>query len=331
MSEPILDIRDLSVTFAGQSSPVRAVSGLSLRLEPGKVLTILGESGSGKSVTLNAILRLLPKRGTRIEGSIRAVGKDVFSLNGRALRGFRGRDVAMIFQEPALAFDPLFTIGSQIVETLRNNLRMERGQARRRAEELLDMVRIPLARQRLDAYPHEISGGMRQRAMIALALSCNPKLLLADEPTTALDATVQIQTLLLLRELQEELGMSIVFVTHDIGVANEISDEVAVMYAGRLMETAPVVSLIRQPAHPYTNALLGSAVQGSARGKRLSVISGSPPDLANLPRGCAFAPRCPGAINKCLSEIPPMTRAGGEQNAACWRLGEIAAFDRKGL
>lgn len=320
MSDTVLNIRNLSVTFTGRGAAIRAVSDVSLSVKAGRVLTILGESGSGKSVMLNSILRLLPARNASIEGSIKLEEKDVFALNRRELKAYRGRDVAMIFQEPALAFDPLFTIGTQITETLRCKLGMGRDQARNRAIELLEMVRIPNAKQRLDAYPHEISGGMRQRAMIALALSCNPKLLLADEPTTALDATVQIQMLLLLRELQEELGMAIVFVTHDVGVANEISDDIAVMYAGRLVEKAPAIQLASKAAHPYTNALLSSAVEGAFRGRRLNTIGGAPPDLGNLPSGCAFVPRCAKAAATCEQGVPKLRPIGTNREAACFEL-----------
>jgi peptide/nickel transport system ATP-binding protein len=256
------------------------------------VLGLLGESGSGKSVTLRALLRMLPPRRSSVAGSIRIAGEDVLAMDDAALERLRGGVAAMIFQEPMLALDPVFTIGHQIAETVVRHRGVGWVQARARALEMLDSVRIPSARRRLDAYPHELSGGMRQRAMIALALSCGPKLLLADEPTTALDSTVQIQILLLLRELQRAFAMAVIFVTHDVGVAVEISDRVAVMYGGRIVETGTLQEVVRKPAHPYTRGLLASTVVGARRGQRLEAISGTPPRLDAPPRGCSFAPRC---------------------------------------
>jgi peptide/nickel transport system ATP-binding protein len=238
------------------------------------------------------MLRMLPPRRSVIEGSIRVAGQDVLTLDEPALEEMRGGVVSMIFQEPMLALDPVYTIGDQIAETVVRHKGASWAAGRQRALDMLERVRIPSARRRLDAYPHEMSGGMRQRAMIALALSCNPKVLLADEPTTALDATVQIQILLLLRELQRELGMATIFVTHDIGVAVEISDRIAVMYAGRIVEIGNLRDVVRSPAHPYTQGLLSSTIHGSRRGTRLEAIPGAPPRLDRLPPGCAFAPRC---------------------------------------
>jgi peptide/nickel transport system ATP-binding protein len=226
----------------------------------------------------------------------------------------------MIFQEPMLAFDPVFTIGEQIAETVRRHEGLDRAAARRRALEMLERVRIPGAARRLDAYPHEMSGGMRQRAMIALALSCRPRLLLADEPTTALDATVQIQILLLLRELQAELGMAVIFVTHDIGVAVETSDRIAVMYAGRIVESGTARDVVRTPRHPYTAGLLASRTEGAARGSRLGAIPGAPPDLAHIPTGCAFAPRCAVAGPECGEAVPAARDLGGGHQASCLRV-----------
>ncbi|ETW92202.1 MAG: ABC transporter, partial [Candidatus Entotheonella gemina] len=227
-----------------------------------------------------------------VEGSIRIAGQDVLSLSPRALADMRGRTVSMIFQEPMVAFDPVFTVGRQIVETVVRHEHTDRKTAHARARELFELVQIPSPQRRLRAYPHELSGGMRQRAMIALALACRPRLLLADEPTTALDATVQIQILLLLRQLQQELGMAMIFVTHDIGVAVEVADRLAVMYAGRFVETGLVREVFRTPRHPYTAGLLASTISRGKRGEWLETIPGSPPDLAALPPGCSFAPRC---------------------------------------
>jgi peptide/nickel transport system ATP-binding protein len=296
---PIIEIRDLHVRFTGERT-VQALNGVDIALAQGEVLGLLGESGSGKSVTLKALLRMLPVRRTQISGTIRVAGQDVLAMREAALEDYRGGVVSMIFQEPMLALDPVYTIGDQIAETVVRHKGVSNADGRRHALEMLEAVRIPSAVRRLDAYPHEMSGGMRQRAMIALALSCGPKVLLADEPTTALDATVQIQILLLLRELQREMGMAVIFVTHDIGVAVEISDRIAVMYAGRIVETGSLRDVVKTPAHPYTRGLLASTIHGASRGKRLEAIPGAPPRLDHLPPGCAFAPRCPLALPDCI-------------------------------
>ncbi|MFT4265924.1 MAG: ABC transporter ATP-binding protein, partial [Xenophilus sp.] len=292
--EPLVRLRDLSVTFTGGRRPVRAVSGVSLEVRRGEVVALIGESGSGKSVTLRTLLRLHPERRTTIGGEVRVAGRDVLALSGRALADFRGKVVSMIFQEPLLALDPVYTVGAQIAESVRRHEGLDKAAAQRRALELFERVRIPSPERRLAAYPHELSGGMRQRAMIALALACRPQMLLADEPTTALDATVQIQILLLLRELQRDLGLASLFVTHDIGAAVEVADRIAVMYAGHIVEEGTARELIRAPRHPYTIALLRSRAHGAmAKGAPLATIPGAPPDLAALPPGCAFAARCP--------------------------------------
>jgi peptide/nickel transport system ATP-binding protein len=324
MSEPLLDIRDLRVTFDTGGRPVRAVDGVDLQVGRGEVVALLGESGSGKSVTLRSILRLHPPRRTRIEGSIRVDGIDVLQLTGDALSDFRGKAASMIFQEPMLALDPVYPLGQQIVETLQRHEGMSAAQARARALELFEQVRIPSPQRRLDAYPHEMSGGMRQRAMIALALACRPRVLLADEPTTALDATVQVQILLLLRELQHSAGLSMIFVTHDISVAVEVADRIAVMYAGRIVETGAVRDVIRSPRHPYTIGLLSTRAHGGRlSGSRLPTIPGSPPDLANLPPGCAFAPRCGWAAAECAAAVPAAVAVGERHWARCVRTGEV--------
>ncbi len=313
---PLVKVQDLSVAFTGNRK-ASALSQVSFTLQPGEVLGLLGESGSGKSVTLRTLLRLHPERTTRIGGSIEVAGQDVLALKGRALESYRGGTTSMVFQEPGLAFDPVYTIGQQITEAIRAHEAIDHASARARALQMLERVQIPQARRRYDAYPHELSGGMRQRAMIALALACKPKLLLADEPTTALDATVQIQILLLLRELQKETGMAVIFVTHDIGAAVEIADRIAVMYAGRIVEENSVAGIVHQPRHPYTDGLLSSTVDGSDRGHALSAIPGAPPNLASLPPGCSFAPRCPNASDQCRSERPPVVSLGSER-LACW-------------
>jgi peptide/nickel transport system ATP-binding protein len=307
----LLQVDDLKVTFVTPDRTVHAVNGVSFDVKRGETLGILGESGSGKSVTLRSILKLHPAHRTRWSGSIKLEGDEILSMDARALADLRGRRVAMIFQEPATAFDPVFTIGRQIAETVRRHTGKSEADAMIRARELLDMVRIPSAAQRLKAYPHEMSGGMRQRAMIALALSCDPSLLLADEPTTALDATVQIQVLLLIRELQRELDLGVIFVTHDIGVAVEVSDRIGVMYAGKLVELASVAEMVDRPKHPYSQGLLASTVHGGMRGQRLEAIAGAPPDLAEVPAACSFAPRCKSAEARCLA-APPLLEPRGE-------------------
>ena len=261
--DTLVDVRDLHVTFTGGARPVRAVDGVDLQVRRGEVLALIGESGSGKSVTLRSLLRLHPPQRSQISGQIKVGGADVLTLSGTALADYRGKVASMIFQEPLLALDPVYTVGAQIVESILRHENTDAAQAKKRALELFERVRIPSPERRLSAYPHEMSGGMRQRAMIALALACRPQLLLADEPTTALDATVQIQILLLLRELQRELGLSVIFVTHDIGAAVEVADRMAVMYAGRIVEEGPARELMRSPRHPYTRALLASRAHGA--------------------------------------------------------------------
>jgi peptide/nickel transport system ATP-binding protein len=323
MTAPFLSIRNLGVTFTGGTRPVRAVNDVSLDVAQGEAVALIGESGSGKSVTMRAVMRLNPEKRAKLEGQITVGGRDVMGMSPSELSGFRGAEAAMIFQEPLLALDPVYTLGDQIVETILRHETISRDAARARALDLFERVRIPSAKSRLDTYPHEMSGGMRQRAMIALALSCNPKLLLADEPTTALDATVQIQVLLLLRELQRDLGLSIIFVTHDIGAAVEVADRIAVMYAGQIVEAASTRDLIRNPRHPYTLGLLKSrAHDAMVKGVRLDAIPGAPPDLAHLPPGCPFAPRCTLADAVCGTSDIAMIPVGDHHAARCLRLDQ---------
>jgi peptide/nickel transport system ATP-binding protein len=302
MTKPLVRLRDLNVTFRTRDRTVHAVNGVNMDVAEGEVLCILGESGSGKSVTLRALMKLLPKF-AHISGQIEVSGRDVTRMSEAELTDFRGGEVAMIFQEPMTAMDPVFTIGRQIAETVQRHEGASRAQGMARALELLELVQIPSARRRLDAYPHELSGGLRQRAMIAVALACRPKLLLADEPTTALDATVQIQVLLLLRDLQERLGMGVIFVTHDLGVAGEIADRVAVMYAGKVVEDGPVAGLMSRPLHPYAQGLLGATVHPSMRGPAPDHHPRRAAQLDVAPTACAFAPRCrmrmPPASSRC--------------------------------
>ncbi|MFN9212665.1 MAG: ABC transporter ATP-binding protein [Betaproteobacteria bacterium] len=326
MADPVLTIADLHVTFTGGRRPVRAVGGVDLTLARGEALALIGESGSGKSVTLRSILRLHPARRTTMTGRIEVAGQDVLALGGAALAQFRGKVASMIFQEPLLALDPVYPLGAQIVETIRRHEAVSAAEAQARALHLFERVRIPSPARRLAAYPHEMSGGMRQRAMIALALACRPQLLLADEPTTALDATVQIQILLLLRELQRELGLGIVFVTHDIGAAIEVADRIAVMYAGRIVEQGPARTLIHAPRHPYTQALLASRADAHPlrAGGRLQTIGGSPPDLSALPPGCAFADRCRLAQPACREQAPTLVQLAADHQARCLRTDATA-------
>lgn len=319
----LVDVRDLHVTFTGGRKPVRAVDGVDLQVARGEVVALIGESGSGKSVTLRSLLRLHPGRRTQMTGHVRVAGEDVLAMSERTLADYRGRIASMIFQEPLLALDPVYSVGAQIVESIRRHESVSAAEAQQRALQLFERVRIPSPERRLQAYPHEMSGGMRQRAMIALALACKPQLLLADEPTTALDATVQIQILLLLRELQRDLGLSVIFVTHDIGAAVEVADRIAVMYAGRIVEEGPARDLIRAPRHPYTRALLASRAHGAlAKGARLQTIPGAPPDLSALPPGCAFAERCSLANDACRQTRPEAVVVEPGHQARCLRLDQ---------
>ena len=314
-----LDARGLTVEFRAGKKTLRAVAGVDLQVRPGEVLALLGESGSGKSVTLRALMRLLPPT-AEIGGELSIDGREVLKLSRAELNRFRGGVVSMVFQDPGLAFDPVYRVGDQIVEVIRRHSGASREAALAKALDLFERVRIPSPETRLRAFPHEMSGGMRQRAMIALALASEPRLLFADEPTTALDATVQIQVLLLLRELQRDLGLAVVFVTHDIGVAIEVADRVSVMYAGRIVETGARADVLGRPAHPYTQGLLRSRSAGATGEGRFVAIPGAPPDLASPPPGCAFAPRCPLAGEDCRRAVPPSTALGEGHWAACLRL-----------
>ena len=324
-TDTLVSLRDVHVAFHAPGKVIEALNGVDLDVRRGETVALIGESGSGKSVTLRTLMRLHPPKRTRVRGSIVLDGEDVLAMDARRLAACRGPVVSMVFQEPLLALDPVYTVGAQMIEMMRRHEGLSRQDARARALQLFERVRIPSPARRLDAYPHEMSGGMRQRAMIALALSCNPKLLLADEPTTALDATVQIQILLLLRELQQDLGLSIVFVTHDIGAAAEIADQVAVMYGGRIVEQGSMAQLLSQPRHPYTQALLRSRAHGAmTKGARLQTIAGSPPDLAALPPGCSFAERCTLAREACRQSVPPLAALAPGHLARCLRLEETA-------
>ena len=323
---PLVEVENLNVRFVSRDLDISVVNDVSFSLLGGEVLCLLGESGSGKTVTLRSLIRLFP-RTAQIGGRILIDGIDVLKLPERRLRQVRGSLVSMIFQEPMTALDPVFTVGEQIAETIVYHEDASRRDAMRRALELMELVQVPSAKRRLNAYPHELSGGLRQRAMIALALACRPKLLLADEPTTALDATVQIQILLLLRELQREFQMATIFVTHDLGVACEVADRIAVMYAGRFVETGTAVDVMANPSHPYTEGLLRSTVHAGRRGHRLDPIPGSPPDLADLPPGCAFSPRCSYVRDICLSRPPELARRRQGHWVRCVRQSNLAEHE----
>jgi peptide/nickel transport system ATP-binding protein len=324
-ARPLVEVDDLRVKFVSREATVQAVNGVSFALMPGEVLSIIGESGSGKSVTMRALIRLLPRRRAAIAGRMRVGEHDIMALTERQLTDIRGAQIAMIFQEPMTALDPVYTIGEQIAETVMRHEGCSRQAALDRALDLLKRVKVPSPERRLKAYPHELSGGLRQRAMIAVALSCRPALLLADEPTTALDATVQIQVLILLRQLQKEFGTAMIFVTHDLGVAAQIADKVAVMYAGRIVEYGSARDVLLRPRHPYTVGMLASTVHGQRRDADIEAIPGSPPDLRRLPPGCSFAPRCRHAVADCTAAVPASVAVAPGHVAACIRTGALAA------
>jgi len=315
----LLDVRNLRTYFDTDAGLVKAVDGVSFSVEPGETLGLVGESGCGKSVTALSILQLLPKPVGRIAGgSILFDGKDLASQSEEQMRTIRGNRISMIFQEPMTSLNPVFTIGEQIMEPLRLHQRMDRKQAFGKGVELLEMVSIPSARQRMSDYPHQLSGGMRQRAMIAMALACNPALLLADEPTTALDVTVQAQILDLMNELRQRLNSAILFITHDLGVIAQMAHRVVVMYAGKLVEKAPVRELFRDPGHPYTRGLLRSIPKLTTTSRRLGVIPGVVPSPLAFPGGCAFHERCADCMDRCSKEEPPLFALPGGRAVRCW-------------
>jgi peptide/nickel transport system ATP-binding protein len=324
VTPPLVEVRDLSVKFAGRDGQVSAVNGVSFKLMPAEVLCLIGESGSGKSVTMRALMGLLPKRRAQVGGYIRVAEHSILALDERRLAALRGSVMSMIFQEPMTALDPVYTVGQQIAEAVQRHAHATRQAAMARALELLQLVKVPSPEQRLKAYPHELSGGMRQRAMIAIALACQPALLLADEPTTALDATVQVQVLILLRKLQQEFGMALMFVTHDLGVAAQIADRVAVMYAGRIVEEGSAQDVLLNPRHPYTIGMLASTMEGRVRGRDIEAIPGSPPDMRALPAGCSFAPRCRFATASCRETSPDTVMVAPGHNVACLRVAEVS-------
>jgi peptide/nickel transport system ATP-binding protein len=313
MPDALLEVRDLSVSFRTENGVVRAVDGLSLSIALGEVIGIVGESGSGKTVSMMAVMRLIRDPNAVVEGEVLLRGRNLMNLPQREMRLVRGGEIAIIFQDPMTALTPVYTVGWQIGEQLRAHERLTRKQARARTVELLTEVGISNAGRRVDDYPHQFSGGMRQRVMIAMALSCNPSLLIADEPTTALDVTIQAQILELMKRLQRDYGSSILLITHDMGVVSELAERVAVMYAGSIVEEGPKAAVFREPQHPYTWGLLGSIPRvGRPRVRRLAAIPGTPPSLLAPPEGCRFAPRCPHRFDRCSirPELLPRVEAG---------------------
>ncbi|WP_439496251.1 ABC transporter ATP-binding protein [Bosea sp. (in: a-proteobacteria)] len=320
MAETLLSVRDLETHFFNEDGVTRAVGGLSLTVSPGETLGIVGESGCGKSVTALSIMRLLPPTiGRTVAGSVRFEGKDLLSLSEREMRAIRGNNIAMIFQEPMTSLNPVLTVGEQIAEAVRIHQGADPKAALARAGEMLSLVKIPDAKRRLSDYPHQFSGGMRQRVMIAMALACNPRLLIADEPTTALDVTIQAQILRLIVELKERTGSAVILITHDLGVVAETCQRVIVMYAGRKIEEAGVEALFDQPLHPYTRGLMASIprFRGLARGRRLNEIPGIVPSLREPIQGCAFAPRCILATERCRIEAPALRELASGHVVAC--------------
>ena len=320
MSEPLLAIEGLRTVFRSSAGDIAAVDGVSLEVARGRTLGIVGESGCGKSVLSLSVMRLVAHPGRIAAGRVLFEGRDLLSLSSAAMRGLRGRDIAMIFQEPMTSLNPVHSVGFQITEGIRAHApRLSARELRARGIEALRRVRIPAPERRFDEFPHQLSGGMRQRVMIAMALACAPKLLIADEPTTALDVTVQAQILDLLRELQAETGMAIILITHDLGVVAEMADEVAVMYAGRVVERAAASALFEDPQHPYTLGLLGSIPRLDEERDRLLAIQGAVPPPFALPQGCRFHPRCPFAIEACRAAPPPLREVAPAHLAACLR------------
>jgi oligopeptide/dipeptide ABC transporter ATP-binding protein len=316
----LLEVRDLRTLFKTDDGEFAAVDGVSFSVGAGRTLAIVGESGCGKSVTSLSIMGLVPQPPGRIAaGSIRFEGQELLGLPARDMQNLRGNGMAMIFQEPMSSLNPAFTIGEQIVEGLMRHRPLNREQARERAIAMLRRVRIPAPEQRFDEYPHKLSGGMRQRVMIAMALSCEPRLLIADEPTTALDVTIQAQILELMRELQQESGTAVILITHDLGVVAEVAHEVVVMYAGRVVEQATVQQLFEQPQHPYTVGLLGSIPRLVGEQSRLASIHGQVPDPLQRPAGCNFAERCPFADARCREAPPPLREVATGHASACWK------------
>ncbi|MFD1036989.1 ABC transporter ATP-binding protein [Virgibacillus byunsanensis] len=321
----ILEVNDLSVSFSTYGDDVKAVRGVSFEVNEKETLAIVGESGSGKSVTAQSLMRLIPMPPGKFDGgSIMFNGEDITQKSDKQMEDIRGKDISMIFQDPMTSLNPTMTVGKQIAEGLIKHQNMTKKEAHMRGVELLTLVGIPNPDARINQYPHEYSGGMRQRAMIAIALACNPKMLIADEPTTALDVTIQAQILDLMRDLQEQTGTAIILITHDLGVVANAAHRVAVMYGGKIVETGNVDEIFYNPKHPYTWGLLGSMPKIDGGDDELQAIPGSPPDLADPPKGCPFAARCPYAMEVCKNHMPEYTELSDTQKTACWLLDERA-------
>lgn len=320
MPSPLLEVKGLTTQFFTQDGIVHAVNGISYTLNEGETLGIVGESGSGKSVGVMSLMRLIPSPPGKISaGEVLFEGRDLLKISDDEMRSIRGNKIAMIFQDPMTSLNPVLTVGRQISEALELHLGMDKKQARDRTIELLQMVGIPSAGDRIGNYPHQFSGGMRQRVMIAMGLSCNPQLLIADEPTTALDVTIQAQIISLVKRLRDEIGMAIIWITHDLGVVAGLADRVMVMYAGRIVEEAPVKELYKNPRHPYTLGLLGSIPRlDEDRPEKLASIEGLPPDLVDYPKGCPFYARCRYRLDRCLEAPPPLEPVGVGHRAACY-------------
>ena len=322
--EPVLEVSDLRTVFRTRDLTVHAVNGVSFSLKPGELLGVVGESGSGKSVAMMSLMKLVPSPPAEIVSGTAMLGdRDLLKLKPEKMRDVRGGEIGFIFQDPMTSLNPVFTVGYQLMEPLRIHLGMSKRQARKRAAELLALVGIPSPEKRLADFPHQFSGGMRQRVMIAMALACDPKVLIADEPTTALDVTIQAQILDLIRHLREELGMAIIWITHDLGVVAGIADRVIVMYGGGIVEHAPVSELFANPRHPYTSMLLETLpnIEGE-RGQRLQSITGQPPLLAEPPSACPFAQRCPKAFDRCRAENPPLIPIADGHDVGCWLMAD---------
>jgi oligopeptide/dipeptide ABC transporter ATP-binding protein len=328
-SPALLAVEHLQTHFFTDSGVAKAVDGVTFSVNPGSTLCLVGESGCGKSVTALSILRLVPPPGRIVGGSIRFDGRDLLSLPKEEMRQMRGNRISMIFQEPMTSLNPVFTIGNQIGEAIELHQKVSKAEARHRTIEMLRKVQIPSPETRVDSYPHEMSGGMLQRVMIAMALACNPKLLIADEPTTALDVTVQAQILELLAQLQEEFKMALLLITHDLGIVAEVADHVAVMYAGKIVEHAGAKELFARPSHPYTLGLFHSLPVRGKRDQRLAVIPGNVPSPLESPGGCKFHPRCPFAADRCRAEEPPLANVGAAHRSACFFADEVQAGQKK--
>lgn len=324
MTDPILKVSNLAVNFHTNHGVISAVNEASFEVNPGETVCIVGESGSGKSVTSMAIMGLLSKPTGRVDrGEIYFQGEDLLKKSEKEMRNVRGNDITMIFQEPMTSLNPVYTVGDQITEGLRYHKKLSRKEAMKKSVELLNMVGIPSPEMRVHEYPHQLSGGMRQRVMIAMALACNPKLLIADEPTTALDVTIQAQVLELMKGLKEEYGMSTLLITHDLGVVADMADRVVVMYSGIVVEQADVWEIFEQPFHPYTLGLLEAMPSLEGRGGRLKTIEGVIPNSLELPEGCRFHPRCPFATDKCLKEEPELEVVENGRKVACWNYDNL--------